>query len=68
MGSSARVRAVLCRQEAAKLWALKDELTERGVSMIGVIHERINNDAEVRRCSAAAGPRLIRLNRMWHRA
>lgn len=39
-----RLGAVLCRDEAQKLWKLKDVLAEKGVSIVGVIHERIPDE------------------------
>lgn len=42
------LRAVLCREEAIKVWKLRDKLDGMGVSIAALLHERIPD--EVRPC------------------
>lgn len=31
--------AVLCRDEAVKIWRLKDKMNEMGISVVGMVHQ-----------------------------
>lgn len=44
------MHAVLCREEAKKVWALKPELDALGVGLVALIHERIPEEVRLDRC------------------
>ena len=40
----ARVCAVLCRDEAQKVWRLRHKLAELGVHVVGLVHEEVGEE------------------------
>ena len=40
----ARMCAVLCRDEAQKVWRLRHKLAELGVHVVGLVHEEVGEE------------------------